>query len=447
MSGRYCQCGSVLARDNADHLCAGCQASRRRDRAPDVPREFWQTEALADALASGNVGRVLRAYRSHPFHGERLPQALVAGWLHMSQAVVSRVETGRRRVTVDEIGHIADVLGMPALAVPWTAHPSGEDVDLSRRSLFGVGVGAALGATTPAVAREVDPELVRHWTELRKLLARHDAMFGPHDVLAAVRREIVRIARYREIARGDVRTRLLRVESRWAELASWLSNDAGDWHGRDSCADRALRLAREANYADMEAWILLWRSRWATEEHDARRAIAFARAAAGTAGTSPRIRALCALKEAHGHALAADVVACEGSLSEAYRLLDRDTADEDPLDGLGRRNVTRPYLVADEARCWLWLRPRRAIVLFEEASRIWPDDCASHRGVHQARLALACAAAGEPERAGAEGIEAARLARATRSHLNVRELGRLDYRLAACNLPQATGFREALASL
>jgi hypothetical protein len=406
---------------------------------------------MVDALASGDVGRVIRAYRCHPFHGERLPQTLLVGWLHMSQAAMSRIEGGRRRVTMDEITHIAEVLGMPVAAVRWTPQQSGEDVEpFGRRSLLGVGVGAALGlsATTPAAAREIDPELALHWTGLRKLLARHDAMFGPLDVLGSVQHELGVIARHRKIACGGLRTDLLRVEARWAEFASWLSNDAGDWQGRDSWADRALQLAREAGYPNMVAWILLWRSRWATEEHDARHAVAFARAAAATAGASHRIRALCALKEAHGHAVAGDVVACERGLADARDLLDHDSGDDDhPWDGLGRRNVTAPYVLADEARCWLWLRPRKAIVLFEEASRLWPNDCASHRGVHQARLALACAAAGESDRAAAEGVEAVELARASNSHLNVRELRRLHDRLAGCDAPAIADFREAFATL
>jgi hypothetical protein len=363
---------------------------------------------------------------------------------------LSRIEQGKRRLTIDDVNGFARSLGMP-FALRWTAqHEVREDLDpISRRSLFGAGVGAAFGfsaTTAPASAREIDPELVTHWTKLRKVLARHDAMFGPHDVLDAVRHELGLIAGHRKIARGDLRTDLLRVEARWAEFASWLSNDAGDWRCRDSWADRALRLAHESEYPNMVAWILLWRSRWATKQHDARHAITFAQAAGRTAGTSDRIRALCALKEAHGHALADDDAACERRLADAYGLLDHDTAD-DPWDRVGRRNVTRPYVLADEARCWLWLRPRKAIVMFEDASRLWPHDCTSHRGVHQARLALACAAAGEPDRAAAEGIRALELARATKSHLNVRELKRLDHRLAAYDLPRAAEFRRAFAAL
>jgi hypothetical protein len=38
------------------------------------------------------------------------------------------------------------------------------------------------------------------------------------------------------------------VESRWSWFASWLGRDAGDDRTADFCADRALRLAREADY-------------------------------------------------------------------------------------------------------------------------------------------------------------------------------------------------------
>jgi hypothetical protein len=52
MTTRYCQCGTALARDNTDRLCATCQARRHVDPAPDVPPEFWQTKALTNAFAA-----------------------------------------------------------------------------------------------------------------------------------------------------------------------------------------------------------------------------------------------------------------------------------------------------------------------------------------------------------------------------------------------------------
>ncbi len=110
----YCRCcGAMLARDNADVLCTVCQSRRRRDRAPRVPAEFWDDDVMVDALASGDFGRVLRAYRQHPFHGRPLSQTIVAGWLHVSQASLSQIELGQCRLTVDDIAGFAERLGSP----------------------------------------------------------------------------------------------------------------------------------------------------------------------------------------------------------------------------------------------------------------------------------------------------------------------------------------------
>jgi transcriptional regulator with XRE-family HTH domain len=443
-----------LARDNADGVCALCQQNLRRNRAPEVPPDFWHTDAMVDALASGDLGRIIRAYRFHPFHGRHLPQSLLAGWLHVSQTSLSRIEQGKSRLTVDDINWFAGVLGL-SLALRWVPqHEAGEDVDpLSRRSLFGAGVGAAFGlsaTTAPTAAGEIDPDLARHWMDLMGLLYRHDAMFGSHDVLAPVRHELDLITAHRRLARGELRNQLLRVESRWALFASWLGHDTGDLRARDYWADRALRLAQESGYHDMVAWVLLRRSQWAATRDDPRRAITLADAAGRTPATSTRIRALCALRIAHAHALANDAGSCERSLADARAgLLNRAdiAADDDPCDDLGRRDVTAPYVLAAEARCWLGLRPRTAIAMFEEVLRIWPRDRTRGHGVHRARLALACAAANEPERAAAEGVKALDIAQSTKSDVTVRELKRLDHQLAGCDVPAVVDFREAVAAL
>jgi transcriptional regulator with XRE-family HTH domain len=408
---------------------------------------------MAAALASGDLGRMLRAYRSHPFHGHRpLPQTVVAGWLHVSQMTVSRIEQGKRRLTIDEINWFTRSLGIPATLRWLPDHEAGEDVEpLSRRSLLGAGVGAALGldaTTAPAAAREIDPALVGHWMKLLIVLDHHDAMFGPHDVLATVRHQIGMIAEHRRVARGELRTQLLRVEARWAGFASWLSVDAGDSQMHDYWADRAVRLARDTGYDDMVAWMRMRQSQWAIRRPDPRRAIAFAEAGRGTLGATGQIRAMCALREAHGHALANDAASCERRVADAHTLLDEAHGDDDPAwHGLGQYGASRPYVLAGEARCWLRLRPAKAIAMFEHALETWPRDRTRGRGIHQARLALACAAAGQPERAAAEGLVALDIARTTRSDVTVQELTRLDRRIAACDAPAAGDFHEAFATL
>lgn len=116
-------------------------------------------------------------------------------------------------------------------------------------------------------------------------------------------------------------------------------------------------------------------------------------------------------------------------LAAAYGLLDRVEATETP--DLASYEITPPYVLAAEARCWLWLRPRKAIAMYETALREWPSERTRSRGVQQARLALACAAAGERDCAEAEGRKALAIARTTRSAVTARELRHLREALAA----------------
>jgi len=113
---RYCQCGSRIARDNPDTLCAPCR-KRTQDglhSPPLVPTGFWDDGQLRSAFASWHMGHVVHAYRHHPFHGPRpLPQELVAGWLGITQAQLSRVETGPPPQDLDRLIRWAQTLDVP----------------------------------------------------------------------------------------------------------------------------------------------------------------------------------------------------------------------------------------------------------------------------------------------------------------------------------------------
>ena len=308
-----------------------------------------------------------------------------------------------------------------------------EDVDpTNRRGLLGVGAAAALGAAgvvaAPAAARDIDPELPAHWERLLRLLGRHDMLCGPLDVLNSVRHEVNLIAEHRQIARGELRIKLMRVEARWADLAAWLSEDTGSRSDRDAWTDRALRLALEAGDQELVAFARTRQSEWAAMARDAD-AATLAEAALSASRTSPQTRAWCARQAALGHALAGDVTACERRLHDAYGLLEH--SDSRPPPWAHGFRVTHSGTLATEACCWLYLGPRKAIPLYERALRDWPRDEARDYGLHRARLALACASAGEHDRARAEGRKAYASARATGSNAAARELKRLGAELRA----------------
>lgn len=111
------RCGGRLARDNDTGRCTPCQAAER-DRLsapPAVPAGFWDHAPIRRALTQRHLGRVVRAYRCHPYHGRvALPQTVVAGWLGITQAQLSRVENGPPLVHLDRLTHWAKMLRIPA---------------------------------------------------------------------------------------------------------------------------------------------------------------------------------------------------------------------------------------------------------------------------------------------------------------------------------------------
>jgi hypothetical protein len=304
-------------------------------------------------------------------------------------------------------------------------------------------------AIQPAASGRLDPELVPHWLELKGILTDHDQMFGPHQVLAIAKRGLGIICRHRQGARGNLRTDLMRVESRWEMLVAWLYDDAGRPEAAASM-EHARALAIDADDQLMIAYVLVRQSERASRSGKSQEAITLAQAAQRQRGMTPHVRALSALHEALGHARAGETAACQDDLETAHDLVgpQHHGAIDSGFEGLGRHYATRTTVLAGEARCWLWLgQPRKAVDTAHGALARWPAIRRRGRGLQRAGLAVACAAAGELDRAAHEGLRALAVARATGSERAMQELRRLDRRLAAT--PRAQGaaeFREAFAA-
>ncbi len=117
-SDRYCRsCGGRLARDQDGTECTPCHRTRTLGRAgpPEMPAGFWRTDGMRDVMATWHMGKVLRAYRHHPHHGIRaLSQEVVGRWLGLSQAQLSRLETGPPLKDLGRLTHYARTLHIPA---------------------------------------------------------------------------------------------------------------------------------------------------------------------------------------------------------------------------------------------------------------------------------------------------------------------------------------------
>lgn len=113
---RYCRCGTRLASDNSGTACASCQKQARATLAqpPTVPPEFWQTDQMQDAVESWHIGRVIQAYRTHPWHPRPLSQGTVAAWIGLTQTQLSRIENGPPTQDLTKLIQWARVLRIPA---------------------------------------------------------------------------------------------------------------------------------------------------------------------------------------------------------------------------------------------------------------------------------------------------------------------------------------------
>jgi len=134
---RKCRCGTRLARDNSGHQCGACLA-KARDlviQPPDVSAEFWIIDHMQDALATWNMGRVIAAYRSHPYHVRFLPQEIVAGWVGITQAHLSRIENGVPLKDLDKLIHWARTLRVPAHLLWFKLPEPDQEVNESARSI------------------------------------------------------------------------------------------------------------------------------------------------------------------------------------------------------------------------------------------------------------------------------------------------------------------------
>lgn len=158
MKGRYCRCGTRLARDNPAAACAACvMADRvRSSGVPDLPEEFWQEPVLCEALDSRHMGRVVRAWRTHPHHGRHpYAQDRVAAWAGITQAQLSRIETGPPPAHLDRLIQWARLLRIPPELL-WFALPEqrsraeGEEADVKRRGFLAAAGLTVAGGMIPS---------------------------------------------------------------------------------------------------------------------------------------------------------------------------------------------------------------------------------------------------------------------------------------------------------
>jgi transcriptional regulator with XRE-family HTH domain/peptidyl-tRNA hydrolase len=99
---------------------------------------------MLDALSRRHMGHVVRVFREHPLHGRKpISQDTVAGWLGITQAQVSRIETGPPIVDLDRLTRWALLLRIPE-GYLWFSLPE-KDGDVKRSRFLQLGGFAIAG--------------------------------------------------------------------------------------------------------------------------------------------------------------------------------------------------------------------------------------------------------------------------------------------------------------
>ena len=479
-SRRRCgRCNTIMAKDNTDRLCATCRARANDDlvRPPSVPRSFWTDDHMISALDSWHMGKVLMAYRTHPKHGRTLSQEIVAGWLNLTQAQLSRIENGRAPEELSKLMHWADTLGVPSdllwfrlasdrrpkqgaqsaplrngarqlrpvnrSGVQKASLSGGEQAmaDMQRRTLLSGGLALSLpalglddlrhiAAALENARRYLDHEVVDYFEGQITACATDDGARGPRETLPVVLGIIGAIEHHAGTVKPDVRRRLVAVGARSAEFAGWLYRDSATPKFANYWRDRAVEWAQEAGDLSMQGYILLKKSQAAWDTRDAGRMLALAQAVQDGPWRLPsKVLAEAAQQEARGHAmLGADLAVVERKLDEARALLDDPGAGDQEASSLST-HYDQALLAMQTAICYAEAgKPLRAVALYRQeltASSFSRRDY----GYFLSLMANTVAAAGEPDEASQLGVDALGVAAEMDSRRTIKELQRLTGRL------------------
>lgn len=263
---RYCaNCATRLARDNTERHCAACRKTQRANpmRPPTVPVAFWHTDQMRDALDTWHMGKVLYAYRTHPHHGRPLPQELVAGWLYMTQAQLSRIEKGQAPQDLSKLTHWAEVLGIPA-ALLWFKLPSQrrapEPAELSVSPALSLWDEPQEGAAAGVLAGGISPfpgmSMQQSGDHLLKTFLHLDGELGGDSLYLPLSRYVARMAIN---VRENPADGLLEF-GQLNQMAGWLALDANNHSAAKRYLTAAIQVGHEADDPGLSASALAYMS-------------------------------------------------------------------------------------------------------------------------------------------------------------------------------------------
>jgi transcriptional regulator with XRE-family HTH domain len=431
---------------------------------------------MRDALATWHLGRVIFAYRTHPWHPRPLSQETVGNWLGLTQAQLSRIENGRAPEELTKLVCWAQILGIPGELL-WFKLPDEADLgtpapgELSQRLtlpillhgrsvLLPIDTQAAresgldglldelaggqhalsdslahalptrnldelerVAAALDDARRYLDGSVVGYFREQLGRSKADDGSHGPAKALPLVLGLLGAISEHVREVKPAVRCQLLTLGADGAEFVGWLYRDLQDPASATYWYDRAMEWAQEAGDTAMQGYVLLKKSQMAYDRRDAFRVLTLAQAAGQGAWQLPgKVRAEALESEAIGLAMLGEPLGVvERKMDEASALL-LNVRPNGQHDGPAGAYFTIDTLLLRQAACYTEAgKPAKAASLFND---VIARGGLSRRdaGFFRARRAAALALSGEPDEAAAVGLEAVQVAQDIHSERTMRVL-------------------------
>ena len=332
---RYCRsCGSGLAADSTAIKCSPCQR-REGDTAlapPEVPADFWNADIIADALAAWHMGKVICAYRHHPWHGPRpLPQETVSGWLNINQAQLSRIETGSPPADLNKLIKWAEILRIPERLL-WFKLPGVNSQPATPSIAKSTSFPNPPTGRLPRIAGAIPDELngESDITVMRAFRQADRQVGGGHlypTVVSYLKSTVA--PRIFDGARSD--PNLFVAAAALTEMAGWMAHDAGQNAVARQHFGRSLDLAKVGGDLHLEAHVHASMSHLFLHANEPTKAINLARQGQGRLANSPTnhpLRARLLAMEARGLAAIQQKKECGKVLLRAEKTLDNPDSEK-----------------------------------------------------------------------------------------------------------------------
>jgi hypothetical protein len=401
------------------------------------------------------MGRLCRAYRLHPFHYDiygpnGISQALAGQWLGLTQAQVSRVESGPAPKNLDTLAHWARVLRVPhellwfdlpgrsrsrAASVnqlfddgrpasgdgPLALEPAVWTSAHSRELALLLREGAKLPVTTDSVTHLVHEWLVVDPPQLAEVLAgrhigdslvtkterrvaqlrRMDDFVAGGDLHELVERELHATAKLlRDTAYTEaLGRRLLIALSELCQLAGWVMGDAGLYPQAAHYYSVGVKAAHAAGDNALAANLISTLAYQVSNVGNRREAVLLAQTADTGArrAATPTTRALFKERVAWSHARAGDRVQTERALAAVENTFSIGQSSDDPEWVYW---LNEPEIQVMAGRCYVELgKPERAVPLLTGALAHYDERMTRELALYTSWLAEAQIGMGDVEAA------------------------------------------------